>query len=651
MKNWRGKLLPLVVTLASAVFVLLLAWAGIFRGLDYLLQDLLVPARGTSGEIVIVAIDNESIASVGQWPWPRAAYSKFIDSLQTDPPKSLGFDVLFAEPSRAGSQDDAQLAESLTRATYPVVLATEGTSVVPLPKFLTNPKVSTGDVHLLVDPDGVVRWANVAGSFAEKLAGNSAARPPSGGRAAGNERIAYAGPPGTFRRVSFARVLSDASVRKELAGKVVLVGATATDLHDEQRTPLDRGVAMPGVEIQANITSMLTSGVYTKELPALLVALIVLLAALLVLICFSIFSSLLRSLIATLIVSVFGLVGIILLFDQNFILPVIYPALAWFLSAISLVLWRYFGAERDRREMRTLFGKYLSTDVLEELLRDPSQVKLGGEEREVTVLFSDVRGFTSFSESMSAVELTAFLNRYLTVMTDIILAHGGVIDKYIGDAIMAYWGAPVRRADHALSALSTAVVMSGALGKLNVENKKLGVPEIEIGVGLNSGLAVAGNMGSRERFDYTLMGDTVNLSSRLEGLTKYYGVRIVASGVTVDEARKLARKGAFRFPEASLSWQTREIDQARVKGKKESVRIFEIYGDARASQLEPVKSDFDKARELYYAGKWQEATTVFKKVLASVPTDGPTKLLLERCEHFWKNPPTDWRGVYEHTSK
>lgn len=292
--------------------------------------------------------------------------------------------------------------------------------------------------------------------------------------------------------------------------------------------------------------------------------------------------------------------------------------------------------------MKNAFSKYVSKDVLEEILNDPSKVKLGGEEREVTVFFSDVRGFTTLSEGMTPSQLTNFLNRYLSRMTDIILEKRGVVDKYIGDAIMAFWGAPVDNKRHAFCAITSSLLMIDALEDFNNENTTRGDPKIDIGIGLNTGKVTVGNMGSGARFDYTVMGDTVNLASRLEGQTKNYGVKIIISETVKKElsSEDIKQGGIF----------LREIDKIKVKGKNEPVVIFEVVPRNKIGFVNSIIEDFDSLREEYYRGEWTKGLYLADSILKK-EFDGPTSVLRERCLQFIKEPPKDWKGIFEMKSK
>ncbi|MEK7535419.1 MAG: CHASE2 domain-containing protein, partial [Patescibacteria group bacterium] len=585
-------------------------------------------------------IDDESIGKIGQWPWPRAEYAKLLETLAENPPKVVGIDVLFAEESRLGVRDDDKLVSALSNVKFPVILASRASDKVTVSsQFTQSENVIVGGVSLLVDPDGIVRRASFENSFAANLAPNLVPWAPSDIA----QRIAWAGPPGTFRRVPFHRVLEDKELAKSFEDKIVLVGSTATDLHDEQRTAIDRGNAMPGVEIQANLVNMLASSAGYSELGVFSRALLVILAALIPALVFIFITNIWRALPVSLAAYVVILLVTIIAWGSEIALPVFFPFLAWLISTIAQVLYKYFGAEHSKRQLHNLFAKYVSRDVLEEIMRNPNEVKLGGEEKKVSVLFSDIRGFTTLSETMTPTQLTSFMNRYLTAMTDVIMREGGVVDKYIGDAIMAFWGAPISSDSHAHNAVVTAANMADILDDINLENKKMGVPEIEIGVGVNSGDVVAGNMGSDQRMSYTIMGDNVNLASRLEGLSKNYGVRVIVGESTL----KLCDKEKL----ASVGISAREIDRVRVKGKTSAVTIFEVIPASRKEEFETIRERFDLARNYYYKGDWDKCLKLLAEIETILPNDGPSRTLRERCTQFKIVAPANWEGIYDHKNK
>jgi adenylate cyclase len=305
-------------------------------------------------------------------------------------------------------------------------------------------------------------------------------------------------------------------------------------------------------------------------------------------------------------------------------------------GGVSLAL-SYLGEGRQRRRLRKSFAHYLGEEMIDQLLRNPAMLALGGERRELSVLFSDIRGFTTLSERLTPLQLVAFLNTYLTPMTRAVLGTGGFLDKYIGDAVMAVFGAPVPSRRHASQALECALRMHLELEKLQPRLQAEGV-ELKIGVGVNTGEMVAGNMGAEERFDYTVVGDSVNLASRLEGLTKGYGVFCL-----VGDAARSAAEPEFRF---------REIDLVQVKGKHEPVAIHELLSGPQrtvAEYREPER--FERALAQWRAGELEAAREGFAAFAALNPGDRVAPLYLERIADLNGVVPSGWNGVFVHTSK
>jgi adenylate cyclase len=305
---------------------------------------------------------------------------------------------------------------------------------------------------------------------------------------------------------------------------------------------------------------------------------------------------------------------------------------------------KYILEERSKKFIRGAFSKYVAPQVVESILKDPTKLSLGGERRDVSILFSDIRGFTTFSEKMDAKSLSSFLNDYLGIMSGLVFSHQGTLDKYIGDAVMAFWGAPLLQAEHAWNACQTAVRMHQALAENGARFKQTYGIEVRIGIGVNTGVVSVGNMGSEQNFAYTVIGDHVNLASRLEGLTKEYGVGIITSRFTFEAMRT---SGKPVLPH-------RVLDSVKVKGKEEAVELIQIlYKETSSEGL----SLFTEARDLYLAQKWDEAIAKFgnanQKLMASGDKpDGPCELYLERCQKFKKEPPAaDWDGSWKMTTK
>jgi adenylate cyclase len=292
---------------------------------------------------------------------------------------------------------------------------------------------------------------------------------------------------------------------------------------------------------------------------------------------------------------------------------------------------------RQGRELRRLFANYLSPELVEELAGDPARASLGGERRELSVLFTDIVGFTQFSERLAPTELSAFLREYLGPMTRVVLDHAGYVDKYIGDAIMAVYGAPVAEARHAENACRTAIALHAALGPLRPVAQSYGI-ELAIGVGVNSGEMVVGNLGSAERFDYTVLGDSVNFASRIEGLTRHYRVFCLIG----------PRTRALAGP----AFTTRSVAAVRVKGKAETIEIFELCTGPNGTIVAyDDVATFDAARQAWIAGDFAAAERMFEAFLGKNPHDHVSRLYLEALAGHRGVVPAGWDGVFEHREK
>jgi adenylate cyclase len=441
-----------------------------------------------------------------------------------------------------------------------------------------------------------------------------------------------------FRVIPAVDVVRGTADLSALAGTVAFVGATAANLHDLLLVPTSRGLPMPGVEVHASAFDTVLQRRFLSPVPGwAVVLLLVLLGSV-----GGLFAARLKTrwavpaIVATLLAIA---VASFVLFDQGLLLDIVWPSLAVLLAYVGGMVERRVSSEKERRQVTQAFSRYVSRSVVEAILRDPARLRLGGERRRMSVLFSDIRGFTSISERMDPDALVKLLNTYLSRMTDIVFAHAGVLDKYIGDAVMAFWNAPLDQADHPRRAVDTALDMQTALAEMN-RAKAFGDVTIGIGVGINTGDVVVGNIGGQQRFEYTVIGDSVNLASRLEALTRTYDVGIIVT----DEVRAALGDGYLLRP----------LDKVAVKGKKEPVLIYEVM--ARAAQAEAwqrkVATDFATALSAYFSKDFAGAAARCADLLALRPDDGPSKLLKERAEHFQKEPPApDWDGRWTYTKK
>ena len=465
------------------------------------------------------------------------------------------------------------------------------------------------------------------------------------GDEAGRLWINYRGPAGTFTTISAMEVIEGQARAGSFRDRVVFIGASETGIADLRATPL--ASVVPGVEVHATVADNLLNGRFIHD-SALHLALS--LAALLLLgpfvgLLVSIFRRTLLGfgLAALLTVSWLGVVWIAFVRFQGH-LQTVYPFLAASLAYVGASVYQAAFVEAKARRIKKTFQQFVSAAVVEEMLQDPDRVKLGGERREMTVLFSDVRGFTSLSERMDPEQVARFLNEFLTPMTRIVLDAGGTLDKYMGDALMAFFGAPTQQPNHARRACRAALRMSAELDRLNDIWRREGilpdgVARVGIGIGVNSGVMSVGNMGSEAVFDYTVIGDNVNLGSRLEALNPAYGTQIMVSEFTVAAASE-----EFLF---------RELDRVRVKGKQTPVTIYELVGrapggDRTLEKLQAFAQGLDAYRSRDFAG----AETRFSRILSGFSDDGPSRIYLQRCRAFLASPPpSDWDAVEILTSK
>ena len=459
----------------------------------------------------------------------------------------------------------------------------------------------------------------------------------------GRVLINYRGPRGTYPYYSIADVVQRKFKPGTFRDKIVLVGASATGIGD-LRTPPYGGIDYPGLEVHANvIDNMLNDGFLIRgpHQEVFDLALIFL---------FGIPLGIALALVSPRWMW-FGLALLVPFAFLNYIsflrghwLNFTLPAMTLTANVMLVSLYRALVEEKEKRKVRSAFSRYLNPEVIRRLLLNPKLVE--PRKTEITVMFSDIRGFTTISEKLDAQELAIFLNGYLSDMTKIVFGTQGTLDKYIGDAVMAFWGAPIEEPDHAENACKAALAMMQRVHELQKKWEAEGKPKLDIGVGLNSGPASVGNMGSELQYGYTALGDTVNLSSRLEGLNKEYGTHIL-----VNESTYMAVKEAgFLF---------RELDIIRVKGKLQPVVIYELVG--RVSELEKDPGyvellwrleEFAAARALYGHRKWDEAQRKFEEILKRCPEDGPSRMYWKRCqEYLFDEPPVGWDGVFTMTHK
>ena len=451
--------------------------------------------------------------------------------------------------------------------------------------------------------------------------------------------VPYRGRQGSFPYVSATDVLNQKIDPLLLKDKIVLLGTTAAGLMDLRATPMQSAYA--GVEVHANlIAGILDNNIKSK--PAYLVGaefLLLLVIGLLLAFKLPRFTPLRATIFSAIMLSAVVAFNLYAWQYANLVMPLASLLLLIVMTYVVNMAYGYFVESRGKRQITKLFGQYVPPELVDEMAKAPNAFSLKGESREMTVLFSDVRGFTTISEGLAPEQLTELMNAFLTPMTHVIHQQRGTIDKYMGDAIMAFWGAPVEDPLHAKHALDAAMGMIEALNQLQQDFITRGWPPINIGVGLNTGLMTVGNMGSQFRMAYTVMGDAVNLGSRLESLTKNYSVQIIVSEFTQAQVPEFAY---------------RELDVVRVKGKAQPVKIFEPIGlQSGLTQAETeLLRQYHQALDSYRQQDWNTAETLLNKCIASEPQRKVYQLYLDRIAFFKQNPPgAGWDGVFNFETK
>jgi adenylate cyclase len=727
---FRPTLKHLLAALVSLFFILqavgIFNWS-VLKGLEndaYSAKINLTMPNTRDDRIVIIDIDEKSLAEEGRWPWGRDRMASLVNQLfDEDHISTLGFDIVFAEPDVTGNAllsalppevpDDIRqhLSQQLDHDAA-FARALKGRNVVmgyyfketndkqpnsgqlPKPTFpdfafdnplpvrdatgfganlaqLQSAAKYGGHFNPQVDDDGMVRRVallerydnNYYGALSlsmvkaylhhaidpvfaqgigvdehysglEKLVVNNRVIPVD---LQVRALVPYRGKTGSFLYLSATDVLHHRINPELLAGKIVLVGTTAPGLLDLRATPVSP--VYPGVEIHANLISGILDGL-VKERPAWAAgAELVTIVIIGLLLFFLPASPLWATLMAISVAIVVIALNLWLWLDKNLVLNIAQPLLLIATAYILHMAHGFFIESRNKHLLSHRFGQYVPSELVTEMAENPENYSLESESKALTVLFTDVRGFTSISEALSAKELAELMNAYLTPMTRAIHQHRGTIDKYMGDAIMAFWGAPMHDEHHAEHALACALEMLEVLKQININFAQRGWPEIKIGVGLNSGIMTVGNMGSEFRMAYTVMGDEVNLGSRLEGITKQYGVALIVS----ENTKNLAPDYAYR-----------ELDRVRVKGKDLPITIYEPVGKqiALSDEVREELAQFARAIDEYRQQDWDKAEIRLCVLKASHPTRKVYALYCERIAHFRTDPPpSDWDGVFTFTTK
>jgi adenylate cyclase len=663
-----GALNPLpwtLVALGGGALGVALAVSDTAQRLEWATYDRLIRVvtsrRAPAPGVILVAIDEPSATEFGRpWPWPREWHARLVTQLKRGGARAVVLDIVFEGPG-ADPAGDTALVEAV-RGAGNVVIASDLVEtgdraydlaqwVEPWPE-LAAAAAAVAAARVTPDPDGVVRRGAL--STAGRLGLG-----PAGARLAGlplpadHERlrlIGYNGPPRLgIRTVSYYQALqADRLLPPGLfhdqvvfVGRALSIAPADTDVPDHYPTPI--GLRTPGVEIHASLFDTLARGREIRDPaadPRVLGAALLLLALAA--------GIALRPVSPAIGLGAVVAAGLVLLVAAWWALaraapvrlPVLGPGLAVIATYATTSAYRYAAGARERRTIRRAFQHYVSPAVVELLLRDPSRLKLGGEDCVVTVLFTDLEGFTSFSEHLAPDQVRAHLSEHFTEMVDVLLAERATLDKFIGDSVMAYFGAPLPDAAHATQACRAALEMQTRMAALNARWSVSGVPRVCMRVGLNTGRVVAGNMGTATVFNYTVIGDTVNLASRLEGVNKAYG-----TGIIVGERTRAEAGDGLVF---------RELDAIRVQGRAQPVAIHELVGltgEVPAQRVGLLQA-YARGLACYRAQDWTRARDAFTSALAIDPLDGPSAVMLKRTAEYAASPPGDgWDGVYGMRSK
>ncbi|MFW2584749.1 CHASE2 domain-containing protein [Aliarcobacter butzleri] len=456
----------------------------------------------------------------------------------------------------------------------------------------------------------------------------------------GRMLINFRGPERSFKYISAIDIYNNSFDKSEIDGKIVLIGTSAAGLFDLRATPFDS--IFPGVEVHANIIDniLMQDFIYKASwLDGANILIIFVLSIIVVML--TTYTTFWANPIIFISFSISYLFLVYnLLFDYGIVLNILFPIATVLIASIMTTLFDYFYNIKKEEAIKAKFASKVSKNVMDDILKNIDKNEFSAKSKEVTIFFSDIRGFTNISEKLDAKELISFLNRYMQPMSEIIIKYQGTIDKFIGDAIMAYWNAPIDIKNHCDLALKASLEQLEVLEKLNIELQKENLPKIDIGIGLNTGTVIVGEMGSSLRSDYTVIGDTINLGSRVESLCKYYDSKLNISNFTKD---KLQEKYIFRF-----------LDLVKVKGKNEPVEIWQVLGKGEAK--ESLKEELDlyhKAIEFYKNSDFINALEIFESLENNENKTNKNiyKIYITRCKEFIKTPPKNFDGVYEHTTK
>ncbi len=694
MKNKKKILFGALAVLAIS----LLAWGlrtfGVLSQQGQNLSTHLYKGRELSDEIIIVAIDDKSTATPengglnGFSSWPRSYYADVLDTIETGNPSSVFFDVLFNVESNGVKSDellsiaqestdsmgfaetimsysktphpyDLEFAEALSKYENDYLIKSAAgeltwngsvfeaeAEITPLPMYVKETKLAFYNLIDTEDGENQNIIFSIPTAFSldgevQEHADLQLVRSHLGEDVDldiptenGQMLVNYAAPSYSYPMVSFSDVYYGQVDSSIFEGKIVLIGATAAVFQDRQFTPIDLNSPMPGIEIHANAIQTILDEEYLEyQSTAGFLGLVgVIVAA-------SVFVFLFAPVVLGSGFLIFELVMFPFYaqwsFNRGVIVDLIWPVFAMVVAYLAVLAYRNFTEFAEKRKLKTAFSRYVSPELAEEITEKPDMLKLGGERRNITALFLDIENFTNLSEGLEPQEVVRVINVYFDALAQVIMAHGGSVDKYEGDAIMALFGAPVVSTDHGVKACHAALAIQARMAELN---EQMGY-HLNIRVGLATGDAIVGNMGSSQRFDYTAMGDIVNTASRLEGANKFYKTGI------------LVNPGTFEAAQSEIFF--RKIDLVCLKGKDNAIAVYEVMGSQEGASEEgkALVAEWHGALEDYKAANWEAAEKKVKSVLTKLPEDGPARTFLARIAELKMLPHEGWDGVWRFESK
>ncbi len=639
----------------SCVLTLSLMQLNFWQLLDkksFDIASILLPPQIENTDIIIIGIDEASFSELKTaWPWPRQWHAKLLERLQQAGAKVVAFDLILDTPSSYGDSDDMAFAEAIFNFKKVVLgkfkqeqFLAEGyqiTSIEPIDLYIES-GANTGNVGITPDPDGVIRsFPNIDNPFWLQTLHTASVIPLQHPDFNKIQLTHFYGPAHSFPFVSYYRALNKNLLPDNIfKDKIVLVGLdilapanVGLQADDRFMTPysLNSKQNMSGVEFHANLIENAKHGLIITEAGAQLNIIIITLLSLLFAFIFSNWRAFKSSIF--LFTSLFlVLLSHWLLFYFSLFIPLFSLLFCVFFCYLSQGAFAYHREYKDKKFITKAFSHYVSHQVLQELTSQPDKLSLGGTRKNVTIMFTDLAGFTEISEQLAPEKVAELLQEHLSRMSTIIVKYGGTLDKYIGDAIMAFWGAPLEDIQQADNALNAAIEMQLECKKIRAEFNLRGMPPIFMRIGLHSGEAIVGNMGSTSLFDYTCIGDAVNLAARLEGINKYYGTNIMLSETT---KKQLVHQHHLQL-----------ADFVCVKGKSIPIKIYTPCSNKRISE-----QTLD-AFNAYRIQDWSTAKKLLNQLIADYENDPVAIKYLDRISVLEKKPPKpDWNGSHKLTFK